>query len=174
MSQNNNCLICRKDLSESCLLCDFFNDEPNPIGPINQCHEKVSCFHRKDHCFHRHCINNWVQYRPICPVDGMQWRERTSDLSSCDISAIQIASDLNSLLVAVNSDLSDEMWEKINSYIPCDPKLGPRTMFISHQSGVKSSNNQPVIHLSRAMKEALAKAFWGYLPSEVLSQLQSK
>lgn len=58
---NDNCPICRCQLTEKCLECNDTNVECKSVLGI--------C----NHGYHLHCINTWLKTKKACPLDNQTW-----------------------------------------------------------------------------------------------------
>jgi RING-box protein 1 len=55
--ENDECIICRNNIMESCIECSNINKSDNCLCSKSSC----NCY------FHTHCINKWLKYNKNCP-----------------------------------------------------------------------------------------------------------
>ncbi len=67
-SLNEECPICRNSLFSSCITCE--NDKSI------ECISVIGCC---NHGIHKHCIDNWIKTRNVCPLDNTPWKLLTKD-----------------------------------------------------------------------------------------------
>lgn len=64
--QIDTCAICKNQVQDPCVECQSKDDNQN--APVCEISWGVC-----NHTFHFHCINKWLQTRPVCPLDIREW-----------------------------------------------------------------------------------------------------
>lgn len=71
----DTCAICRAKFTKLCLECRVLTD--NGQEPESLCDITTG---RCGHAYHRHCMNRWLKFREVCPLDNKEWR--TNEIES--------------------------------------------------------------------------------------------
>lgn len=74
---NDNCPICRNQLTEPCLDCNSNGVEDN--------HDSIckSVLGICNHGYHLHCIQTWLKNKIVCPLDNQKWCYQKHENTYC-------------------------------------------------------------------------------------------